>query len=156
MWFKSMWEPAKTDEEYKAVLKMRRKVLLVPAIAGAVSIAASIFLLKSGAREFLAGLYMGLGCGILAAAAVCFLRIRSILKDEEKIRTHRLKETDERNIQVTLKAHNTAGVMLIMTGYAILLASGFFSMEVFWTVWALLMLYFAFFIIGRMVYERKM
>lgn len=156
MWFKSMWEPAKTDEEFADVLRKRRKFIPVVAMAGAAAIAASIFLIRSEERAFLAGLYMGVGCGLLAVCVVWFLKIRSILKDEKKIRMHRLKETDERNIQVTMKAHYTAGALLIVTGYVVLLVSGFFSMEVFWTVWVLIMLYCALFAVGRLFYERKM
>ena len=107
-------------------------------------------------KEFLSGLYMGLGCGILGAGAGWFLRIRSLLKDEKKLRMKRLQEYDERNVQLNLKAHNTAGVLLIITGYVIMLVAGFFSMEVFWTVWALVMLYFALFITGRIIYGKVM
>ena len=65
-------------------------------------------------------------------------------------------ESDERNIQVALKAHYTAGVLMIMAGYVTMLVSGFFSMEVFWTVWALVMLYFLLFAAGKVIYEKKM
>lgn len=156
MWFRSMWEPAKTDEEFAEVLRKRRNLIPVLAMAGAAAIAASTFLLRSEERAFLAGLYMGVGCGLLAVCVVCFLKIRSILKDEKKIRMHRLKETDERNIQVVMKAHYTATVLLIAVGYAVLLVSGFFSMEVFWTVWVLVMLYCVLFAIGKTFYERRM
>lgn len=131
----------------------------IPALmlGGAASIVVSFILMKSGEeKDFLSGLYMGLGCGILAAGAVWFLKIRSILKDERKLRMKRLQEYDERNIQLNLKAHNTAGALLIITGYVIMLIAGFFSMEVFWTVWGLVMLYFALFITGRMIYNKMM
>lgn len=156
MWFRSIWEPAKTDEEFADVLRKRRNFIPVMAMAGAAAIAASTFLLRSEERAFLAGLYMGLGCSLLAVCVVWFLKIRSILKDEKKIRMRRLKEADERNIQVTMKAHYTAGALLIAVGYAVLLVAGFFSMEVFWTVWTFVMLYFVLFVIGRVFYERKM
>ena len=157
MVFKSMWEPAKTDEEYREKLKQRRNFIPVLAVLGAASIVVSMLLLCfGGEREFVAGLYMGLGCGILAVCIVWFLKLRKLLKDEKKLRVKRLAESDERNIQVALKAHYTAGVLLILTGYMVMLVSGFFSMEVFWTVWALIMLYFALFLTGRFFYEKKM
>lgn len=157
MLFKSMWEPAKTDEEFREKLRQRKNFTPVMAILGMASIIVSIFLLRSdGDRDFVAGLYMGLGCGIIAVSIIWLLKIRSLLKDEKKLRVKRLKESDERNIQVTLKAHYTAGVLLILTGYLIMLISGFFSMEVFWTVWALIMLYFFLFLIGKVIYEKRM
>ena len=45
---------------------------------------------------------------------------------------------------------------MIMAGYVTMLVSGFFSMEVFWTVWALVMLYFVLFVAGKVIYEKKM
>ena len=158
MLFKSsIWEPVNTDEEYRETLKRRKKFIPVLMLGGAASIAVSLILMQSGEEKgFLAGLYMGIGCGILGAGAVWFLRIRSLLKDEKKLRMKRLQEYDERNVQLNLKAHNTAGVILIFTGYVIMLVAGFFSMEVFWTVWALVMLYFALFITGRIIYGKVM
>lgn len=157
MLFKSMWEPAGSDEEYREKLKKRKNFIPVLVIAGAASIAVSLVLLQSGEeKDFLSGLYMGIGSGILAVSVVWFLKIRSTLRDEKKLRIKRLKESDERNIQVTLKAHYTAGVLMIMAGYVTMLVSGFFSMEVFWTVWALVMLYFVLFVAGKVIYEKKM
>ncbi len=157
MLFRSMWESANSDEEYRKKLKMRKRFIPVIVIAGAASIVVSMVLLQSGEeKDFLAGVYMGIGCGLLAVSVIRFLKIRSILQDEKKLRMKRLKESDERNIQVTLKAHYTAGVLMIMAGYVTMLVSGFFSMEVFWTVWALVMLYFVLFAVGRLFYEKKM
>ena len=94
MLFKSsIWEPVNTDEEYRETLKRRKKFIPVLMLGGAASIAVSLILMQSGEeKEFLAGLYMGIGCGILGAGAVWFLRIRSLLKDEKKLRMKRLQE----------------------------------------------------------------
>lgn len=157
MLFKSMWGPANTDEEYREKLKYRRNFIPVMVIAGAMAIVVSQFLLQMGdEKAFLAGLYMGLGFGVLAVSIVWFFIISSTLRDEKKLRMKRLKESDERNIQVTLKAHYTAGVLILIAGYVTMLISGFFSMEVFWTVWTLVMLYFVLFLIGKVFYDKKM
>lgn len=158
MLFKSMWEPANSDEEYREKLRIRKNFIPVMAAAGAIAVAASIGLLRFGEEKnyFMAGLYMGVGCGILVVSIAWFFIIRRTLRDEKKLRMKRLRESDERNIQVTLKAHYTAGVLVIIAGYVTMLISGFFSMEVFWTVWALIMLYFALFLVGRVFYEKKM
>ena len=157
LFMSSIWGPANTDEEYRETLKTRRRFIPVLMLGGAASIAVSVILIRvREEKDFVAGLYMGLGCGILVASIILFLRIRSLLRDEKKLRMKRLQEFDERNIQITLKAHNTAGVLLIMTGYVIMLVSGFFSMEVFWTAWGLVMLYFVLFIVGRFIYDKRM
>ena len=157
MLFKSMWEPAGSDEEYREKLIRRKRFIPVLILAGAAAIAVSCVLLRSGEDQaFLSGLYMGVGGGVLVVSMVWFLKIRSVLRDEKKLRINRLKESDERNSQVTLKAHYTAGVLMIVAGYVTMLVSGFFSMEVFWTVWALVMLYFVLFLAGRLFYNKKM
>lgn len=157
MLFKAVWGSANTDEEYREKLKSRRRLIPVMAIAGAAAIVVSQFLLQQGdEKAFAAGLYMGIGCGILAVSIVWFFKIRGILRDEKKLREKRLKERDERNIQVTLKAHYTAGMLVILAGYVTMLVAGFFSMEVFWTVWVMVMLYFVLFAIGRIIYDKKM
>lgn len=158
MLFKSMWVPANTDEEYREKLKHRMHFIPVLVIAGAAAIVVSSVLLWSGEEKdsFMAGLYMGMGCGVLAVSVVWFLKIRSTLQDEKKLRMKRLKESDERNIQIALKAHYTAGLLLIAAGYVTMLISGFFSMEVFWTVWTLVMLYFVLFLAGKVIYEKRM
>lgn len=157
MLFKSMWEPAGSDEEYREKLIRRKRFIPVMVLAGAAAIVVSCVLLRSGEEQaFLAGLYMGVGVGVLVVSMVGFLKIRSVLRDEKKLHMKRLKESDERNIQVTLKAHYTAGVLMIMAGYVTMLVSGFFSMEVFWTVWVLVMLYFVLFAAGRLFYNKKM
>ncbi|EOS36469.1 hypothetical protein AALC16_18100 [Lachnospiraceae bacterium 29-91] len=158
MLFKSsIWGPANTDEEYREILKRRIKLIPVLMLGGAASIAVSVILMQSGEeKDFLAGMYMGIGCGLLGASTIQFLWIRSILKDAKKLRMKRLQEYDERNVQLNLKAHNTAGALLIVIGYVLMLVAGFFSMEVFWTVWVLVMLYFILFIAVRMIYDRMM
>ncbi len=157
MLFQSMWGSANTDEEYREKLRKRRNFIPVMVIAGIAAIVVSQFLLHQGdEKDFVAGLYMGLGSGVLAVSVVWFFKLRGTLRDEKRLREKRLKEWDERNIQMTLKAHYTAGILMIMAGYVTMLVSGFFSMEIFWTVWVMVMLYFILFTIARAIYDKRM
>lgn len=126
--------------------KLDNRVAIVTGASSGVGRGVAKVLAQNGAKV----------CACARRMELWFLRIRSLLKDEKKLRMKRLQEYDERNVQLNLKAHNTAGVILIFTGYVIMLVAGFFSMEVFWTVWALVMLYFALFITGRIIYGKVM
>lgn len=159
MLVKALWKGAKTDEEYRDVLKKRRYVVFVMMAAGAAAIGVSICLglgVFGKEEDFLSGLYMGMGCGILAGSIMSLIKIRKTLQDEKMLRQKRLEESDERNIQVTQKAYYMAGICVMTVGYLVFLFAGFFSMEVFWTVWLLLMLYFLLFFVCRKIYDKKM
>lgn len=159
MLVKALWKGAKTDEEYREVLKRRKNFIFVLMLAGAAAIGVSICLglgLFGKEEDFLSGLYMGMGCGILAGSVMGLIKIGRTLRDEKKLRQKRLEESDERNIQVTQKAYYMAGICVMTIGYMVFLFAGFFSMEVFWTVWSLLMLYFLLFAVCKKIYNKKM
>lgn len=159
MLIKALGKGAKTDEEFKAVLKKRRFIIYMIMLAGIAAIGVSIYIgLDSsvGEADFLSGVYMGMGCGIFVAGIISLIKIKRILQDEKKLRHKRLEESDERNIMVNQKAYYMAGLMVITIGYIVFLFAGFFSMEVFWTVWALLMLYCFLFLVCKRIYDKKM
>lgn len=159
MLIKALWRGAKTDEEYREVLQKRKILIFVLMLAGAAAIGVSICLGIKASGEgqaFLCGLYMGMGCGILLGGVIGLTKIRRTLRDEKKLRQKRLEESDERNIMVNQKAYYMAGVLVMTIGYLVFLFAGFFSMEVFWTVWTLLILYFLLFFVFRRIYDKKM
>lgn len=159
MLVKALWKGAKTDEEYREVLKKRKHFIYVLMLAGAAAVGVAICLglgLFGKEEDFLSGLYTGMGCGLIAGGIMGLLKIQSVLRDEKKLRQKRLEESDERNIQVTEKSYYAAGIGVMAVGYFVFLFAGFFSMEVFWTVWSLLILYFVLFFICKKIYEKKM
>ena len=159
MLMKALWRGAKTDEEYRQVLKNRKWVIFALIAAGVASIGVSICLglgLFGKEEDFLSGVYMGMGCGILAGGIVGLIKIGRLLRNEKSLRQKRLEEADERNIQVTQKAYYSAGICVMTVGYIVFLFAGFFSMEVFWTVWSLLILYCILYYVCRKIYDKKM
>lgn len=77
--------------------------------------------------EFANGIFTGFGFG---GGAVCIAKvtyIKSTLKDEAKLKAERIKNTDERTLQINLKALSIASGVLIAICYIALLVFSFFS-----------------------------
>lgn len=80
--------------------------------------------------DFANGVFTGFG---FAGGIVCIARviyIKSILKNEAKLKEERIKNTDERTLQISLKALSTASGILIAVSYIALLVFSFFSKEI--------------------------
>lgn len=159
MLMRTFWTGAKTDDEYRKVLKRRCVGTGFMMAAGIAAFIVAAVIMKSGKGEnsdFLGGVYSGMGTGILAAGTIFFFRIRRLFKNPELLRQRRLKESDERSVLLNQKALYLSGVFVIIGAYAAFLAAGFFSMAVFWTIWTIIMVYFIIYLICRNILERLM
>lgn len=149
----------KTDEEYKAVLKGRQKILIFMGIIGAITLGLGAYLgydAEGKQASFLCGVYSGIGAALLAVAVVRCLKIRRLLRDARKIREARLAAQDERTAALTQRALSMAGLVAVGFAYVGLLIAGFFSMTVFWTLWVLIIVYFVSMIFLCLYYNKKM
>lgn len=154
-----IFKGAKTDEEYAAVLRKRKVLFVILIFAGLVAVVLGIVLgahMTNRNVSFLSGLYCGIGAGMIAEGIINIIKMNRILKDAGKIRAKRMKENDERNIMIKQKAFSSAGIMVAVVAYAVLLISGFFSMEVFWSVWGVYILFFILFLAFYIYYNKKL
>lgn len=159
MLMKVFYQRAETDEEFRRKLKGRQKILMLVGLLGVAAVIAGIFLgnmdLESHRYSFLSGFYVGAGAGVLAVCIVGSIRIRRVMKDGKRLRSERIKESDERNIDIIRKSGSMAGFVFVYLSCAVMLAAGFFSMEVFWTIWCSLVGYFLIFWGVNGYYKRK-
>ncbi len=159
MLMRTFWTGAKTDDEYRKVLKKRSIGIGFMMAAGVAALIAAAVLMKSGKGEnddFLSGVYTGIGTAILVSGVIFFFRVRKLFKNPELLRQRRLKESDERSVLLNQKALYLSGVFVIIGAYIALLAAGFFSMAVFWTIWTIVTVYFIIYLICRNILERLM
>lgn len=94
---------AKNNEEYKEVLKKRLVRVRLTCLAGLLVIAGVAVLtclLPGKVDDYHQGVTYGMGTGLILGSAIAMLRIRKILANEDKLKTQRLKETDEREIEI--------------------------------------------------------
>lgn len=94
---------AKNNEEYKEVLKKRLVRVRLTCLAGLLVIAGVAVLtclLPGKVDDYHQGVTYGMGTGLILGSAIAMLRIRKTLANEDKLKTQRLKETDEREIEI--------------------------------------------------------
>lgn len=149
---------ARTDEEYKVVLKAKIKLYISMSLVGVITLVVAMLSIKGSTghqSDFLSGVYTGTGSAILAVSIVRIIRTRGIVKNAAKIREKRLEAHDERNILVAQKAHFLSGSVVFILAYIGILSAGFFSMAVFWTLWAFVVIYLVLFLLIKIYYNKK-
>lgn len=94
---------AKNNEEYKEVLKKRLARVRLTCLAGLLVIAGVAVLtclLPGKVDDYHQGVTYGMGTGLILGSVIAMLRIHKTLANEDKLKTQRLKETDEREIEI--------------------------------------------------------
>ncbi|MEQ8155557.1 MAG: hypothetical protein ABRQ25_11840 [Clostridiaceae bacterium] len=90
---------AKTNEEYKQVIKKRMKLMIVIAIIGFITATVGFVAesyLKLPISEQMSGVYTGIGVGLLAGGIALWIKNRLVLNNDQKLKESRLNNTDER------------------------------------------------------------
>ena len=141
---------ARNNEEYRAVLKKRRIKMCLCILAGMATVGISLFVhfcTRIELSDYRLGFLLGLGSGLALGGAVGLWKIRRRLADEEKLKECRLKETDERELEVA---------SLALRGAARLVLGGLFKNdELMWVSWGLIGIFLLSNIVLRKYYETK-
>lgn len=123
---------AKNNEEYRAVLKKRQVSFYLFILAGIATEGLALFLNYCTRIEFTdyrLGYLLGLGAGLVLGGVVGLVRIRRRMANEETLKEFRLKETDERELEVTSLALRAAAKLLLAVLYVLLIVAGVFERE---------------------------
>lgn len=144
--------------DFKQVLRRRCVLYAFMAAAGLLTLALSLAGTALGLLEedFLSGFYAGIGGGLLAGGLYALIDTRRTLKNPAKLRAAEVKETDERNKEVSLRALSATAWILLVALYMVLLVSVFFSRVVFWTVFCLGAVFFVTLALTWLYYNRKL
>ncbi|HKM35218.1 MAG TPA: hypothetical protein VJY54_10825 [Lachnospiraceae bacterium] len=130
---KALWRgscKAKNNAEYRAVLKKRLVYLWITLLAGFIAAALGliIFLLDIlNITAFQSGILFGMGIGLILGSIIGMIRIYTTLSSEEKLKESRLKETDERELEVNSKALRMTAWILLVCLYILMLVGGLFE-----------------------------
>lgn len=159
---RSLFSPvcrAKNNEEYREVLKKRRFRFGLFILAGLATEAVVLYVhycTEIGISEYHLGFLLGLGAGMALGGVVGILKIRRRLKDEEKLKEVRLKETDERELELDSMALRGTARILLGVLYVLLILGGIFASDLLlWLSWGLIILYLLSFALFRKYYESK-
>ena len=108
------------DNEYKEYIKTRILLFVIIAVLGAITLFVAFFiekLFQITIDEHQMGFYLGMGTGLLVAGVFLAIRFFLLLNNGEKLKKHRIKNTDERVQTINSKALVVAGLVLIGTIY---------------------------------------
>lgn len=150
---------AKNNEEYRAVLKKRRISFCLFILAGMATAGIILFLHFCAGVEFtdyqlgyLLGMSAGLALGgVIGAARIC-LRMNS----EEKLKEFRLKETDERELEVASLALRATAKLLLAAVYVVLIVAGVFGNEkLLYVCFGLIIIFLSGYTVFRKYYETR-
>ena len=123
---------AKNNEEYRAVLKKRQMFYALFILAGLATEGLVLFLNFYTQIHFAAhqlGYLLGIGAGLMLGGVVGVVQMRWRMADEEKLKEFRLKETDERNLEVDNMALRATAKTLLAALYVALIAAGVFNRQ---------------------------
>lgn len=123
---------AKNNEEYRLVLRKRQKgywglfgIGVLTAVLGAVL--STVLEEQVSGRQ--ASFILGLGTGLCLGAVFLIWSLRRVMKNEEQLKARRLKEVDEREIEVRSKALQAAAKILVVVLYVLAIIGGLFVKE---------------------------
>lgn len=123
---------AKNNEEYRAVLKKRQVAAWLIILVGMATEGLVLFLnfcTRMHFGEYQMGYLLGVGAGLILGGVVAMVRIHRRLADEEKLKEYRLKETDERELEVDSLALRATAKILLVALYVTLIVAGVFDRE---------------------------
>lgn len=149
----------KNNEEYRILLKKRQKRMICVAVTGLLTVALSVGLDIWNAdflNDYASGFLKGVGAGLIVGAMLCFLNLRSVLRNEETLKQSRLRETDEREQQISACAMRTAAGILIVVLYILMVAGSIFSPEMTRLCLVLAAIFFGSYSLLKIYYQKRM
>lgn len=150
-----------TAEEFRRLLRSFQRWTAVLAVLGMLTVAFALLgvpLLVTGTEraDFFSGFYTGVGCAVTVVSLAGYLRVRRLLQDDAAFQREFTRQTDERNVEIAGRALQTAGVVLAIILYAVLLVCGLFAPELFFFCFAAGVGYSLLVLFFRWYYERRM
>lgn len=106
--------------------------------------------------EFIQGFYMGAATGISLGAVILLVRSTYLLGHPEALKRARIKETDEREKQITNDAFRFAGAITFFTVAAALFVVLPFSFHAFYALLGVMALYGVTFLVAGFILSKKL
>ena len=123
---------AKNNEEYRLVLKKRQNGFWGLFAVGLFTIALGAVLniaIKEQVSSRQISFVLGLGTGLSLASCIEIWLLAKIMKSEEQLKAKRLKEVDEREIEVRSRALQATAKVTLVVLYFLMIIGGLFIEE---------------------------
>lgn len=143
--------------DYEKSLKQRRWAAAGMLAVGLVGLACYFLLLPdSGLPDFAQGFYLGAAGGLSAAAVVLLARTQYLMAHPQARRKAKIKETDEREMQIIRTAAQFAGTVTFFAAFAALFVVLPLSMDAFETLTIMIFFYAACFFLSNLWLSKKL
>ncbi len=145
-------------EDYRKVLTRRRTVAVIAAVLGLATLVAPILLLllMPGLNDHAMGYYSGGGAAILAMGIFVYFSIGRTLRDEKRMRSEQIKETDEREQEINRRAATLTILLSLLGLYVALLVAVLINRTVYFTLLGVLAVFIAIYFGNLLYYRRKL
>lgn len=129
-------------DNYQKSLKQRRACAVAILCVGVIGFACYFLLVPGSAlNDFAQGFYLGAASGITAGALILLIRTQYLLIHPDAQRKARIKETDEREVQITQTAFRMAGIITFFVSAAALFILLPLCVQAYYTLLGVLALY---------------
>lgn len=125
---------ARTNDEYREVIKKRMRTMVLLIVIGFITALVGFgaeSYLKLSINEHMLGVYTGVGTGLFVGGIILWIKNKLLLDNEDKLKESRLSNTDERIQEISNRALRTATYVIIIVLYAIALIGGLFNQILF-------------------------
>ena len=150
---------AKTNEEYRQVLKMRMYRFLCIGLVGTITLVTALlaeFYWKLNVPEQMLGVYTGVGAGLLCISLIMLIKNKILLGDEEKLKQSRINDADERIREISSRAFKTAAVIMLVVMYIAALVGGLFYPVLVKLLLAIISVFAFAYVVAYSVYNKRM
>lgn len=150
---------ANNNEEYKKVIKTRMDGMVIVFLLGCITLTVALlsnYVWDVAISERMKGVYCGAGSGLIFASVVLWIKNKSILGNDEKLKYNRLINTDERLRDISNKAYRVATAILLVALYVIGLVGGLFYPILVNVLLFVVAVFLVSYAIAYKVYEKRM
>lgn len=150
---------AQTNEEYREIIKSRMWIWVSFTVLGCITLAAALFgsqLFQVGINGRMKAFYCGVGTGFVFGGIVMWIKGKRLLGDEEKLKEERLRDTDERQVEIGNKAVIASTKALLAALYLICCIGGLFYPIMLKILCGLVLVFVVAYTVSFRVYESKM
>lgn len=148
----------KNDEDYKRFLKMMNIFSITLILTGLLLIGFRFFGEEIFKLEKIEGIeyYSGMGVGLILAGIILLTRNIVLIKNPNKLKEYRIKDTDERSIEINALSLRFALIGLFLSSIVILLTLGIKNTELRKVITYYLYSFVIIFFISKRILESKM
>lgn len=145
-------------DDYRAVLEGRRKIAVGGAALGLITMLtpAALHLFMPDLDDHALGYYSGGGAAIFFMGLFVTIGIGRTLKNEKRLRSEHIKETDERTHEISRRAASLTILLTMLGLYLALLVAVVANRTVYYTLLGVLAAFLLLFFGALLYYRRKL